>query len=559
MLLAPKNVAVAHTREGALDYLNKYSVNILLALVAIGVFLRVFHLFDNRSFWIDELYLNGNVIKMGFWELVTKPMDYEQKAPLGYLWASKLAVILFGKGEKALRLFSLLCGISALFFFVPVARYFLKSWAAPIAVGILALGEPFVYHSTEAKQYSAELCASVMALYFFVKFHKSLEIKSLLVWGIAGGLLVWFSYSSIFILAGLAIVVSGNLLLNKEWKNFSLKLIPFTIWLFSFSLVYFLFLRKYEDSGWLKNFFEVMYAAYMPMPPSSKKDLVWFAYTHYMMLERNLGMLTKFGDHIKNYSPLQTFFRMPFLPIIMEAVGGLILFRKSKYLFLILTTPIFLTLLASGFKFYPFYERFILFLAPLFLLLIAYGAEQTVNVLNQNISKAIAPILFILLLLPPFWNAVRFTLDPSQLYKKEYNREALLYADDRFKEGDAVYVYWNMNHAYKYYKDAYSLKYDALGRDDLRHVTASKQEYYDKIRQQLGDLRGKKRLWLIQNPDLRNNIGDYPGRTPKWYYDPNFLPARELESVISELGVTPVDSFQRPSIDVKLYELKTGN
>ncbi|WP_375438047.1 glycosyltransferase family 39 protein [uncultured Hymenobacter sp.] len=556
MLLAPRNETVAlNKRDILFDFLNKHHSRILLTIVLIGVFLRLYHLIDNRSFWIDELYLNGNVIRMGFLELITKPMDYEQKAPLGYLWMTKLAVVLFGKGERVLRLFSLICGIGSVFFFIPVARFFLKPWVVLIAVGILAFGEPFIYHSTEAKQYSTELFASILALYLFVRFHRSSAPASLLIWGISGGLLVWFSYSSIFVLAGIAIVVSLNSLINKDWKNFFLKLIPFTIWLFSFALVYFFFLRKYEDSGWLKNFFEVMYNAYMPMPPSFK-DLHWFAYTHYMLLERNLGMLTKFGNHIKDYSLIQTFFRMPFLPILLEMIGVFFLFRKNKYYLFLLAFPILLTLLASGFKFYPFYERFILFLAPLFIVLIAYGAESTADILGQTKNKIIASVLFLLLLLPPFWNAIRFTLNPEYLYKKEYNREALLYANDRYREGDAVYVYWNMNHAYKYYKDAYNLKYDALGREDLRHTTASKQEYYDQIRQQLGDLRGKKRLWLIDNPDLRNNIGDYPGRTPKWYYDQKFLPIRKLESVISELGATPIDSFQRPSIDVKLYILQ---
>lgn len=556
MLLAPKNETIAVNKKNILfTYLSDNHSKILLALVLIGIFLRLFHLFDNRSFWIDELYLNGNVIKMGFMDLITKPMDYEQKAPLGYLWMTKLAVILFGKGERALRLFSVICGIGAVTFFVPVARFFLKPWSMLIAVGILALGEPFIYHSTEAKQYSAELFAAIIALYLFVRFQNVSTLSSLLVWGISGGILVWFSYSSIFVLAGIAIVVSINSLLKKAWKDFSFKLIPFTIWLVSFALVYYFFLRKYEDSGWLKNFFEVMYNAYMPMPPSPK-DLYWFAYTHYMLLERNLGLLTKFGDHIKDYTLTQTFFRMPFLPLLLEVVAVVVLFRKNKYFLFILAFPILLTLLASGFKFYPFYERFILFLAPLFIVLIAYGAESTAGLFEKSKGEIIAPILFLLLLFPPFWNAIRFTIDPSHLYKKEYNREALLYVNDRYREGDAVYVYWNMNHAYKYYKDAYSLKYDALGRDDLRHVTAGKQEYYDKIRQQFGDISGKKRIWLVLNPELRNNIGDYPGRTPKWYYDLKFLPNRKLENVVSEFGAIPIDSFQRPSIDVKLYEIR---
>jgi hypothetical protein len=378
----------------------------------------------------------------------------------------------------ALRSFSLIGGIGALLLFIPIAKYFLKPWAVLVAVGILALGEPFIYHATEAKQYGTELFASMLALYLFLKFQHSQKLFSLLLWGVVGGLLVWFSYSSIFVLAGLAFVLSSNLLLRKEWKSFFLKLIPFTSWLCSFALVYYFFLSKYQDSGWLKNFFDKMYLAYMPMPPSSFKDVVWFPYTYYMLLERNLGLLVKFGDHIKHYSFGQTFFRMPFLPLLLVIVGVIALFRKNKYYFCLLVFPILLTLLASGFKLYPFYERFILFLAPMFIILIAYGAERFVAVFDQHKRKIVAPIVLLLLLFPLVWNAVRFTTNPNNLYKKEYNREAAIYVNDRFRPGDAVYYYWNMVHVYKYYKDAYNLKYTAIQGTDFKHLAANKEEYY---------------------------------------------------------------------------------
>ena len=86
----------------------------IIVVVFIGVFFRVFHFFHNRSLFIDELFLDINLIKMSFWELVAGSFMYEQKAPIGYLWAVKLCVLLLGKQEEALRLFSLLCGIGAL-------------------------------------------------------------------------------------------------------------------------------------------------------------------------------------------------------------------------------------------------------------------------------------------------------------------------------------------------------------------------------------------------------------------------------------------------------------
>ncbi|UOG75311.1 glycosyltransferase family 39 protein [Hymenobacter tibetensis] len=482
-------------------------------------------------------------------------MDYEQKAPLGYLWASKLAVVLFGKQEMALRLFSLLGGIISLFAFIPVARYFLKPWTVILAVAILALGEPFVYHSTEAKQYGTELLASILAFYLFTKYHRSFKVSSLLLWGISGAILLWFSYSSIFVLAGIAIVVSCNSLLQKEWKQFFLRLIPFVSWLLSFALVYYFFLSRYQDSGWLKNFFEVVYGAYMPLPPSSLKDMIWLAYSHYMILERDLGILTKFGD-IKDYSAMQTLFRMPFLPLSLEMVGIIYLFIRNRYHLFLLALPIGLALLASSFRLYPFYERFILFLSPLFIILIAYGAEKAAEFFSKRTGNIVASVLFLLLLFPPTWNAVRFTVFLTTLYKKEYNREAILYVNDRYQPGDAVYVYWNMNHAYKYYKEAYPLAYIARGGEDLRSLSANKQDYYTKVQQQIGDLSGKKRLWVIQNPKLKNNIGEYPGRNPRWYHKSTFSHSAALTNKVMELGGTPVDSFQRESIDVKLFELK---
>ncbi|WP_375436313.1 glycosyltransferase family 39 protein [uncultured Hymenobacter sp.] len=564
MLFAPeKEIVVVPKWDRLGAYLRKHHARIALAVAFVGVFLRLVLFIDNRSLWIDELYLNGNIIKMGFLDLLTKPLDYQQKAPLGYLVMVKLAVTLFGKGERAVRLFSLLTGIGSLFFFIPVARFFLRPWTVILAVSLLAIGEPFVYYATEAKQYSTELCASVLALYLFVKFHSSLKPFTLLLWGVSGGLLVWFSNSSIFILAGIGLVISSNSLLKREWKALFLQLIPCTIWLSSFAVLYFFFLREYADSAWLKDYFAVGCDAYLPLADSITRNILWVAHTHYMLLEQNLGLLTKFGnrifdENIRDYSPVQTFFRMPFLPLLLELVGIVALARKNRYYLFLLLGPIGLTLLASAFQAYPFYERLILFLAPLFLLLISYGAQVTVAAFGQTKRKPVATLLFLLLLLPPTWNAIRFTTIPTFLMKRQHNREALLYANERYKEGDAVYVYWTMNHAYQYYKEAYSLRYTALGQDDVRHSTASKQEYYEKVRQQFGDLRGKKRLWVICYPSLRNNIGDYLSphlRTPKWYYDTRISPAKELEKVVYGLGATPIDSFQRVNIDIKLYTL----
>ena len=214
----------------SLHFSNTMVWRILLGLIfGIGIFLRLFHYFTNRSLWIDEAYLSISLIKMGFVELATPPLEYEQKAPIGFLWAVKAMVILFGKKEMALRLIPLLCGIAALFVFVPVARTFLKPLGFLTALGIICFAPPLVYHTVEIKQYGSEMLATVLCLYLYIHYQGKLDLKNLFIWGFWGAIILWFSYSAIFILAGMAFGISLYYLLRKEWKQFFSSVIPFSI------------------------------------------------------------------------------------------------------------------------------------------------------------------------------------------------------------------------------------------------------------------------------------------------------------------------------------------
>lgn len=149
-----------------------------------------------------------SLLKMNFLQLASDPLHYKQMAPIGYLWTSKLCVVLFGKSELAHRLFPLICGIGSLFMFLPVARSFLKPIGVIMAMGILALAPPLVYHSVEAKPYSTELLATIIALYFYIRYNNKVDFRSRLLWGLIGSIIIWFSYTSIFILTGMAAGIS---------------------------------------------------------------------------------------------------------------------------------------------------------------------------------------------------------------------------------------------------------------------------------------------------------------------------------------------------------------
>ena len=137
-------------------------------IIAIGIFFRLYHFFNNRSLWEDEIYLSSGIINHSFNDIFTKQLPYLQKAPLGYLLVARFFVSIFGTNEIGLRFFPLLCGTISLFVFLPVARYFLKLEGLIIALCIFSFAPTLVYHSVEAKPYITELLATI-------NYHKALH------------------------------------------------------------------------------------------------------------------------------------------------------------------------------------------------------------------------------------------------------------------------------------------------------------------------------------------------------------------------------------------------
>ena len=93
LLFKPTTISLPKQAVASASYSTSGAVSAkniaIFAFIFIGVFFRVFHFFHNRSLFIDELFLNINLLKLSFRELAVGPFMYEQKAPIGYLWAVK--------------------------------------------------------------------------------------------------------------------------------------------------------------------------------------------------------------------------------------------------------------------------------------------------------------------------------------------------------------------------------------------------------------------------------------------------------------------------------------
>ncbi|TKC59261.1 glycosyltransferase family 39 protein [Pedobacter hiemivivus] len=527
---------------------NYWNLSVCLLLI-IGFAFRIFHFIYNRSLWIDEVYLSTSLVKMDFLELATKPLYYQQKAPIGFLWLNKLVINLFGNTEIFLRLIPLISGVASMLLFVPISKYFLNNWGRLIAIGIISFSPALIYHSVEIKQYSTELFCTLLSLYMFIKYNQSTELKGMFQWGVIGATILWFSHSAIFILSGIAIGLGLKYLLEKKWKSLFLSLIPFTIWLISFLINYTLFTHKHVESKWIVYWFR-SYANFMPFPPKSLTDLTWFPLNLYRMIDYPLGLLWNFNS-LTNNPPLNQVLKMPFIGIGLLFIGVYNLCRRNKAHFSILIPPIIITLIASSLELYPLTERFWVFLSPILILIIAFGFDYLIKGFK---SKRTIVLLLIIVLFGPFYQSLIFTFKPETFYvhKKSFQREALIYLNNNYRKNDIVYIYWNDLPGYKLYKDIYHLNFNAVEGTDVRQQSKDLKDYYKNLEPDFNQLSGGKRIWLIYNTMYTSNIGDKID-DPSWYYQKNHNSTDDLVKELLRFGPT-LKKYKTKDITVYLID-----
>lgn len=527
---------------------------LLILLVFSGVFFRLFHYFDNRSLWIDEIFLGISIIKRGFWELASIPLENEQKAPLGFLWGTRLFVGILGKSDMALRLFSLLTGFVTMFAFIPVARYFVKSsWGVAFAVGIIALSPLLIYYSVEAKQYSTELLVSVLSLWLYCRYHTKQDLRSLLIWGLLGFVLFWFSFSAVFLLGGIAVGVQLNNMLQKNWKLFFRSFIPFSFWLVSLGLNYLFFMREYQDSGWLIEWFDNR-DGFMPLMPKSAADIMWFVKRPFAILDNPLGLVLYYAQGQSDF--IQAILRNSLLPLLLLFGGIYLLYKKNLSHFFIVVVPVCLHLLASGLKIYPFFERLTVYLAPLFIIALSIATVHSVRMIKPKVRN-LAYFIPILVLAGPLFNSINQVVNPEKFggYRNWHQREVFEHINKHYQPGDIVYVYWNNKYPHRFYQETLPLKYQFIEGKDYRFSSQNMDEYETKLKKDIQQLRSYKRVWVLYADFMVSPIGNYEN-DPAWFYksdyDVEVLPKR-----FSAIGHLVSTYRTKENLDVLLYKIDT--
>jgi hypothetical protein len=435
--------------------------------VTLGVVLRIRQYLFNRSLWLDESMLSLNIIRRSAAELL-KPLDYAQAAPVGYLWLEKLAVQYFGTGELALRLVPLCCGIASVALFALLAQKFLPPSAAAIAVGLFSVSEPLIYYASEVKQYSSDVAfALILCLAAIPLFEDSSRIRGMLSVSLAGGIALWFSNPAVFILAGVGFSAFWISARKRDWRGVLLLSIPAVAWSCSFLIYYLFFLRDVLTAH--RDLFYFWRASFAPFPPTSPSAILWYGSAFLNIVSYPVGTL------------------FPGIAAI-AAVLGVAHFRagdRSK--FLILLSPMALTLMASWARFYPLENRLILFLVPAVILFFAAGMES-INAATRK-TLPLLSILFVGFLLGyPFLRAIWHFAKPKGV---EEIKLSLGYVEKHRSPGDILYCYYGAAPALEYYN-----RRGLVGPID-EVIGVDSHQQWASYEQDLNKLRGHKRVWIV--------------------------------------------------------------
>ncbi|MDR1121160.1 MAG: hypothetical protein LBM08_09610, partial [Dysgonamonadaceae bacterium] len=169
---------------------KRFVENVIVALVLVaGAVLHLSQFLYNRSLWIDEASVALNLIHKNSLELL-HPLNYNQVAPILFLQIEKLFSTLLPNMEYGFRIFPFICFFAALYFFYKIVRKYLPDYSEIVmALSLFVFNIPFIWYSSETKQYMVDVFVFLSMFYFTQKDYQKISNKYYTL-GIAGVLSV---------------------------------------------------------------------------------------------------------------------------------------------------------------------------------------------------------------------------------------------------------------------------------------------------------------------------------------------------------------------------------
>jgi hypothetical protein len=339
------------------------------AFVSLGVAIRLIRLLLNHPLWGDECFIAANLVVRGFLGLI-RPLDYQQVAPVLFLWSELAVVRLVGLSEWSLRLLPTACAIGSLFVLKHLAGRVARGMPMLLAVAILAVSLNPIRHGGEAKPYAMDFFASAVLLALAVEWWRR-PSRSGWAWALAAVTLpaIGFSLPSVFVLGGISLAMLGEV-----WRGRHPRVVAAYL-AFNAAIVVGVgvsaILYRGEGSAEVKAYMEHYWSPQFP-PLTRPGDLVFW------LIRAHTGHLFAYPIGGANGASLLT--------VAFAVLGAINLARRGRGTIVVAcVAPLGLALVASAVRAYPYgeSERLMQFEGPMICLLAGYGLAWAIGRLRQ--------------------------------------------------------------------------------------------------------------------------------------------------------------------------------
>lgn len=350
----------------------------MAVLVAVGIALRLGAYVKHPSLGLDEARLALNLGTRSYAGLL-RPLDFDQSAPLLFLWLQRAVTDLVGMHDWALRLLPLAAGIGLLVLVPRVFRRLLGPGATAAATTLAACSPLLIEYSISVKQYGIEAWLTLLVLGLVLSSRDagwSGAPASRLI--AAGALVPWLMAPAGFVLCGVSACVFADLRKRGEpAKRFLLRGIP--CWALSVGLAYYIAYRPASANPYLRHY----WSSALLSPNGAG-----FAARLWAVLNENLWGLALGYPGPPGLQPgIVGILAIAAVGLIVLA-GGRSLARAHTWSILLLVMgPLVAAVAASIAGIYPLGLRLTLFAMPLVQLLLFAGLERALAGLSVDSAR----------------------------------------------------------------------------------------------------------------------------------------------------------------------------
>jgi hypothetical protein len=341
-----------------------------VAAALVGAVARLLVYTRGVSLWNDEAMLALNIGRRGLLELLT-PLDYDQTAPVLYLWATRLATAVGGVNEYTLRLPAFVAALILPFALWHIGRRIVGEPSAAVATALAAFSPTLIEFGNQVKPYSSDALVALLIVWLAWRVREDPANRNAWIALAVGGVVAMLaSYPAAFVLAacGLFLVASPGVI---ESAGRGMPLLVAATWAFGGAVIYISFMRVAAASAYLHNFWEGTF-----LTPSAHD----FRLRAYLAAQAFTSVL-----------PIRPELLRPRLLIPVFLLGLVALWRqRGRAVAALCVAALLAACAASAAGRYPMSARLLLFASPFIFLVIGSAVASTLSPVERRWTGATA-------------------------------------------------------------------------------------------------------------------------------------------------------------------------